>query len=148
MLGDVIRKGRSLESQRIRVWKARCCVERARRSVIDLLLLPDARGDMAQMAVEMERETAQRELEEAEYRLLCEREGENALTRIRAEGRAATFALNVLLMVRKRLPEPMHPFLDVPMRWVFGDDGELHEEWDDDDIPMDGMDCYGSLDHE
>lgn len=137
-----------LESQRIRVWKARCGVERARRSVIDLLLLPDPHGDMAQMGVEMERETAQRELEAAEYNYLCEREGENALTRTRAEGRAAAFALNVLLMIRKSLPEPAHPILDVPMRWVYGNDGELHEEWDwDDEMEMiaQGFDCYGSL---
>lgn len=140
MLGDVIRKGHDLESREIRVWKARCGVERARRSVIDLLLLPDARGDMAQMGVEMEREEAQRRLEEAEYKLLCEREGWNELTRQRAEGRAATFALHVLMLIRRKLPEPMHPFLDVPMRWIHGDDEDKWEDYDPRDDETPGLD--------
>lgn len=143
MLGDIIRKGRDLESQRIRAWKARCRVETARRSVIDQLLLPQPEGDMAQMAFEMEQETAQRQLEEAEFEYLRAREGagDNSLTRVRAQGRAASFAVWALLKLQQYTPEPMHPILDVPMRWIFGEDDDI---WDEIDYPIDGSDWPAS----
>jgi hypothetical protein len=135
MLGDVIKKGHHLESRQVRAWKARCGIERARKNLIELLLLPDADGEMAQMGVEYERETAQRKLEDAEHLFLCEREGDSDLTRSRAKSRAAEFSIWVVMKLHRWTPEPMHPILDVPMKWIHGE--EIDIPIDSDDMPRD-----------
>lgn len=116
MLGDIIKRGKACESQRIRVWKARCEVEQARRDVVARLscLSFDRTkrgevGEMAQMAVEMERDEVERRLEDAEYRFLCERDGWSALNWVRAERRAKIFLLNAFLTASEGLFGPMHP---------------------------------------
>lgn len=99
MLGDVVKKGRHLESRAVRKWKARCNVESARKNFVDLLLSPTPNGDAAQMALEYEQRIAERDLENAEYELLCEADGDNKdeLARGRAKDLAASFVLWAIL---------------------------------------------------
>lgn len=147
MLGDIVRNGNALESRKVRVWKARCVVEKVRRIMVEQLFLPEANGDMAQMVFEMEQESVQRRLEEAEFEYLLARDGYSPLLAKEAEQRAAIFSLRMILKLQnapepgQHLDVPEHP-LDVQMNWIH-DLNDLDEELL---LAMDGKDCYGNLD--
>jgi len=118
MLGDVIRKGRDLESLKIKSWKARNKEQEAFRSLIDVVMLPFPKYDDLREAHEQSIRTAERELEEAIRERLTLKEGDARTTEKRAQHRATALALWVLLKLRSVSPEPFHPYLDVPQDWL------------------------------
>jgi hypothetical protein len=113
VLGDIIKKGRSLESRKVRVWKAKCEVKKARTDMVDILENP--RGKMAQIT----QEEGRRQLEEAEFKFLSERDGtSDKLTFLSAQARAMQFILRANMRLKEWTPEPLHPILDLPRAWL------------------------------
>lgn len=131
MLGDVIKKGKKLESQKVRLWKAQIRVENARQSIAKIvsessvLLAPEDWDDgFCDEGFEFELEQAERHLENAEYELLQLRQYEEKQAVPQAQSRAMSFSSWALLKLRKWSPEPMHPFFDIPMQWIHSRDDD------------------------
>ena len=137
MLGDIIKKGHSLESSKIKNWKARNREQNAFRSLIDVAMLPVPKYEDLQDAHTQAIETAERELEQATRERLILKEGKHTKSiEQRARHRTITLASWVLLKLRSVSPEPFHPYLDKPQEWLHERGRYPHEVSD----PFDELD--------